>query len=232
LDTEEEDMMKRSVQVLNTRKSGLLVKGIIGLLLLTMGSNVYADLIVSNLAGDDGLNFGPLDIFAQSFTTDAQSYRLDNVILKVATFEYIDGTTASGIEIEIWDNDLSAPGTAIGSFSIPSLPFESFADTTFLPSTEILLNPSTTYWITATHASATGGAFQFRGTEAVATGPGTMGPGMRRSDNGGVDWIVGSSQNMKLEVNGTVVPAPAAVIMGILGLSTAATRLRRRRDLK
>jgi hypothetical protein len=224
--------MRQRVRWGNPHKSGLLVTGVIGLLTLVMGGDVHADLIVSNLAGTDGVNFGGTDIYAQSFTTDAQLYRLDNITINVATFVYLDGSSASGVEVQIWDSALSGstPGAAIGSFNIPSLPIDVFADTLFLPSTEIFLNPSTTYWITTTHSSNYAGAFQFRGTGSAATGPGTMGS-LLNSDDGGLSWHSPSSQDMKLQVNGTVVPAPTAVILALLGLSTAGIRLRRRRGL-
>jgi hypothetical protein len=224
--------MRQKVARGNPNKSGLLVRGIIGLWILMMGSDVYADVIVSNLAGTDDINFGGTDIYAQSFTTDAQLYRLDNITINVATFVYDDGSSASGVEVKIWDSgpSESTPGTVIGSFNIPSLPLGGFGDTTFLPSTEIFLNASTTYWIATTHSSTHGGAFQFQGTASAATGPGTMGS-LLKSDDGGLSWHSPSPLDMKLEINGTVVPAPTAVILGILGLSTAAIRLRRRRDL-
>jgi hypothetical protein len=59
--------MRQKVARGNPNKSGLLVRGIIGLWILMMGSDVYADVIVSNLAGTDDINFGGTDIYAQSF---------------------------------------------------------------------------------------------------------------------------------------------------------------------
>ena len=219
--------MKRKMYRRNINKTGLLAKGAVGLLIFMMSNGAHADLIVSNLTGDDDLNFGGTDIYAQSFTTDARLYRLDNIILEVLT-SAVD--PASGIAVDIWDDNPSesTPGAAVGSFNIPFLPPGEWGERTFSPSTEILLNPLTTYWITTTHSLASPGAFQFQGTDFAAIGPGTLGS-LFSSGDGGLTWRYASDLDMKLEVNGTVVPAPTAVILGVFGLYAAATRLRRRR---
>ncbi len=168
-------------QRVNTPKCVWLAKGVIALMLLIRGNDVYADLIVSNIAGTDGLNYGGIGMWAQSFTTDAQLYRLDDIKLKVYAT-----SSASGIEVAIWSNDAGAstPDTILGSFDIPSLPSSDFDITAFLPSTEVLLYPSTTYWITTTHSSVYD--FQFKGTADTFTSPGVMGRGLLHSEDGGL----------------------------------------------
>jgi hypothetical protein len=184
------------------------------LIAMALSGPAHAVPIVSNLAGTDGLNFAGTDLWAQRFTTDGHAYLLENIVMKVAML-----LPPTGVQVQIWSDgvsSLSIPGAPIGDFDIPSLPSD-FAETTFTPTSDITLDPSTAYWITSMHSSSSGGAFQFRGTESPATGPGVIDSGLLLSTTGGASWGAGSIQSMKLEVNGTIVPSPGTGTLLLLG---------------
>ncbi len=203
--------------------TGWRIKIAIGLWCLLLAGAVQANVIVSNLAGGDGLGFGGTgNFYAQSFTTDDQAYRLDSIVLKVFTSTLHPPV---GVSVQIWDDRgywYSEPRNSIGDFLIPDLPGDVWGEVTFTLATELLLSPVTTYWISATHSTESfPGVFQVKGTYAAGSGPGTLGDNLLVSFDEGDNWGRASDQRMKLQVNGTpvnLVSLPPTWLLLSLGL--------------
>jgi hypothetical protein len=179
---------------------------------------VLYDSITTNTA--DGSNTADVtNWLADQFVTDAETYDLTSVVLKLAN------TPLGSIEVDLYSNNPvgNVPGSVIGGFSNPgSL---AAGDLTFTPAIPQQLLPNTSYWVVLKNS----GTWNY--TNGSATGPGAS---QRWADgsNSGAIWNASNGGPYMMTVNATpvAVPEPSTWAMGLAGLGFAGvTALRKRR---
>jgi hypothetical protein len=179
---------------------------------------VLYDSITTNTA--DGSNTADVtNWLADQFVTDAETYDLTSVVLKLAN------TPLGSIEVDLYSNNPvgNVPGSVIGTFTNPgSL---AAGDLTFTPAIPQQLLPNTSYWVVLKNS----GSWNY--TNGSATGPGAS---QRWADgsNSGAIWNASNGGPYMMTVNATpvAVPEPSTWAMGLAGLGFAGvTALRKRR---
>jgi hypothetical protein len=179
---------------------------------------VLYDSITTNTA--DGSNTADVtNWLADQFVTDAETYDLTSVVLKLAN------TPLGSIEVDLYSNNPvgNVPGSVIGTFTNPgSL---AAGDLTFTPAIPQQLLPNTSYWVVLKNS----GSWNY--TNGLATGPGAS---QRWADgsNSGAIWSASTGGPYLMTVNATpvAVPEPSTWAMGLAGLGFAGvTALRKRR---
>jgi hypothetical protein len=179
---------------------------------------VLYDSITTNTA--DGSNTADVtNWLADQFVTDAETYDLTSVVLKLAN------TPLGSIEVDLYSNNPvgNVPGSVIGTFTNPgSL---SAGDLTFTPAIPQQLLPNTSYWVVLKNS----GSWNY--TNGSATGPGAS---QRWADgsNSGAIWTATTGGPYMMTVNATpvAVPEPSTWAMGLAGLGfVGVTALRKRR---
>jgi hypothetical protein len=179
---------------------------------------VLYDSITTNTA--DGSNTADVtNWLADQFVTDAETYDLTSVVLKLAN------TPLGSIEVDLYSNNPvgNVPGSVIGTFTNPgSL---AAGDLTFTPAIPQQLLPNTSYWVVLKNS----GSWNY--TNGLATGPGAS---QRWADgsNSGAIWNASNGGPYMMTVNATpvAVPEPSTWAMGLAGLGFAGvTALRKRR---
>jgi hypothetical protein len=180
---------------------------------------VLYDSITTNTA--DGSNTADVtNWLADQFVTDAETYDLTSVVLKLAN------TPLGSIEVDLYSNNPvgNVPGSVIGTFTNPgSL---AAGDLTFTPAIPQQLLPNTSYWVVLKNS----GSWNY--TNGLATGPGAS---QRWADgsNSGAIWSASTGGPYLMTVNATpvAVPEPSTWAMGLAGLGFAGvTALRKRRQ--
>jgi hypothetical protein len=180
---------------------------------------VLYDSITTNTA--DGSNTADVtNWLADQFVTDAETYDLTSVVLKLAN------TPLGSIEVDLYSNNPvgNVPGSVIGTFTNPgSL---AAGDLTFTPAIPQQLLPNTSYWVVLKNS----GSWNY--TNGLATGPGAS---QRWADgsNSGAIWNASNGGPYMMTVNATpvAVPEPSTWAMGLAGLGFAGvTALRKRRQ--
>ncbi|RLS50680.1 MAG: PEP-CTERM sorting domain-containing protein [Planctomycetota bacterium] len=178
---------------------------------------VLYDSITANTA--DGSNTADVtNWLANEFKTDAETYDLTSVVLKLAS------TPLGTIEVDLYSNNPvgNVPGSVIGGFSNPgSL---AAGDLTFTPATSQQLLPNTSYWVVLKNS----GTWNY--TNGSATGPGAS---QRWADgsNSGAIWSASTGGPYLMTVNATpvAVPEPSTWAMGLAGVAFAGVKVLRRR---
>ena len=197
-------------------------------LVLTLAVPSYADIIFSTLGTGGtysstagytvGYHPSELDQADQFSFTGPNPYLLDTIELAV-------GLVAGTNELDVWlmSDAGGEPGAIIEAFKFTNM--GPWPTSPLLLGNSVgrpVLSPGTDYWLTAsapriddTWASWNLSLPTVLGTHAERPGAGT--------------WSVTTSNTMAaFRVNGTVVPVPSAVLLGILGLSVAGVKLRER----
>jgi hypothetical protein len=194
---------------------------------LTLAVPSYADLIFSTLGTGDtysstagytvGHHLSELDQAGQFSFAEPNPYLLDTIELAV-------GLVAGTNELDVWlmSDDGGEPGAIIEAFNFTNMgPWPASPLLVGNSVARPVLSPVTNYWLTVsapysdTHAAWNFSLPTVLGTRAERLGAGT--------------WTVFTSNTMAaFRVNGTVVPVPGAVLLGILGLSVAGVKLRKR----
>ncbi len=173
-----------------------------------------------------------------SFGTDASSYLLDSVTL------WMQMATSGIAQVDIYTHnptpppsDLYAfagkPDVQIGTLTSPaSYPTAGFGPATFTAS-GIALAPSSTYWVVL---KALSGEFDWAYTVSlIGSGPGFQGTYGFTFDygSGGIGlngWASGAFVAMMMDVEATLVPAPATLLLfgsGLFGLAALGWRIRK-----
>ncbi len=184
--------------------------------------NPFAGVSVGGYLGEDQ-NFSVARPFSFAGT---ESYLLDSITLAAG----LNSSGANLLNVAITTDAGGVPGTVLESFSFTDQMWSfGFPDAPLLVGTSItqpLLTPGTTYWITASAPDGTRAAWN-------ETWPPVQGP-LAFSLNGG-PWIPTYDEFSSINVfriNGagvaTVVPAPGALLLGLVGLACL-RRVRRRR---
>jgi hypothetical protein len=199
--------------------------------LALISSPIYAQVLVDNLSAPtpNGNSFSSTQWQSQAFTTDANSYWLTSVVLKlryVSTGDlYAAIYSASGG---------TQPDVELGTFIDPGTTTGSSANVTFSADGSIALDENTTYWIffgTETSGSYHW-AFASNGQGASTDGPGVILNKFATSGDDGVSWSVGNTSSPSLiQVNVSAVPEPSA-FGAILGVFTLAFVGSRRRSIR
>jgi hypothetical protein len=199
--------------------------------------------IVSNLAAPPG-SFSPVTVtddtwWAQQFTSGGPAV-LTQIITQLGNLDTGnsgDFTLSAALYSVTSASNLPDLGTFVTSFSVnqSSIPTGNFADISFTPTpSPVALDPSLYYWFVLTGSSSdgTGGVdWQFTDTSST-TGPGSL-TGVGRYDTPG-PWGSNDHGPFVIDVEGrTLVPEPASLLMGTIGLSafaavTSLRKLRRR----
>ena len=120
-------------------------------LLVAAWEQVQAGVIVSNLGGTVGSNWGVIDTSwsATRFTTSATNYTVESIVLHMSNGSPPSSRSDDGIFAAIYSNVTGKPGSLVGSTlttmtDIPNTP----TLVTFIPSgTPASLSSSTDYWV-------------------------------------------------------------------------------------
>ncbi len=107
---------------------------------------------------------GSFDSKAAGFTLPAgQDYPLGAVVLRLEIQD-----AANDPVVEVWDDNLGAPGASLVTLVNPPLPV-SIDNFIFTPPAPFLLSASTTYWIVVWNASAGADSFLWRASSPGQT---------------------------------------------------------------
>jgi hypothetical protein len=162
------------------------------------------------------------------FRTDDQTYRLDSATVHVYGREEITDVFG-GVYISVGPGD--RPAVQIGSFLIPpnslTTVATSVAPPTFFPSSEVVLNPNTDYWIVFGRSIDDGGPnpVWFSQQPGPASGAGTFTGRTAGSVNQGETWGLGYSNPLhQMRINATVIPEPVSLATILVGLPVLYSR--------
>lgn len=195
-------------------------------LFLTSATVFSATIVGVDSYGD--WEFSQDAFMAQQFITDAGSYTLDSVTLRLQQF---DVATPGGFTVSIYTDNGDELGTVITTLNVQGDYFGSLAaepysmtDVTFTPSVSVTLEAATSYWIGVTNSNQyTWVCPQW----STRTGSGTYGDliGLR-----GMTFDATPAVAFYADVTGTpvtTVPEPAS--FGFLGLGAGLALFSRRR---
>jgi hypothetical protein len=120
--------------------------------------------------------------------------------------------------LSLYDNNGGIPGALIDTLTGPSSFPLGDALYVYTPTTTVLLNASTTYFVVGMTSGALGESFHWRATGSTSqTGPGTIGDAPLFSGDSGASWVPGSIPG-KLSVEGAVSAVPEASSVLCLGV--------------
>jgi hypothetical protein len=204
------------------------------LAVVTTCSLVRADQIASTINGNDAGIWGITQNFwsGVQFTTNNQAWFVDNVVAPVSQGSQ---RSTSGIFMQVYSNNAGQPGLPLGSKFVTPTITDTVVNQTFTrvaaaPS----LVPNTTYWMVlgVDDPLSDANPIYHRSTTTPGDGPGSMGLSLWGSTNDGGTWSFQSPgnefQNLRMQINGTVVPEPGSVMIAAVGCALLATRRRHR----
>lgn len=199
--------------------------------LIVSAMTANAAVISDNLANNqDGMNFfSPTTWRAQGFSTTGTDFRLTQVQINA----FYSGLTAGAFSIDVFDS--TGAGTTPGTFVANVASNVDYSNLTTSPSNiydannlDILLNPSTKYFLVVKANTMTGGSFIW-GTTANNTQ--VIGFPSEHSDstNSGSTWGAASMANPQImKIN--AVPEPSTYAMGAIASLVLAGYARRKRQ--
>jgi hypothetical protein len=210
-------------------------------LLLGVAGSARADIIISNLPGNDGAatwlnapsggnNGGTaFDSKAAGFTLPAggDGFSLTSAQLRLNFFD-----TASVPVIALYNDVGGNPTSPLFTFTNP--PFHVGTDTfTFLPPSPFTLQPGNTYWLVASNAATVADSFQWLENDPPITPTGiATSAGFRFDFTGPAPQAGGDTFFDSFQINGSldVVPEPSTLALLTLGgIGLAGWRAWRRR---
>lgn len=183
----------------------------------------YAVVLISNMAQPtrDATKIDASLWAAQSFTTDADAHRLNGI-------DILAGRRA-GDPVQfaaLYSDGAGGPDTLLSTFSI-AIGSGSLAVTTLLPAVQLLLAPSTAYWLVI-GASGVGSVGWAYAEGNAYSGTGSFGA-YAYSDNLGATWSAFGIENpYQMAVDVAAVPEPSAWAMLVVGLLAVSCRRSRR----
>jgi hypothetical protein len=179
---------------------------------LAIGSAAKASVIFDGLPGNT-IGWGPISsgqTYAQSFTTDAQSWTLASVTLPLTGYT-LNGTF--GVHLYDSTGTGGTPGSpllTLGGNDNPSSGQYSYAGS-------LALSPNTTYWVEADVNPASNSFYEWNATaDAPTVGSGL---GFAYITDGGSTWSQAPSISLEMQVNAepTAVPEPSSVALLAIG---------------
>jgi hypothetical protein len=198
-----------------------LVSGTIVLALMIAAGQASADIIISNLPGNDatqtaGINSGTRTK-GMGFTMGAGDYYLTDVTMRL-DITFVDTVPV----VEIFTDAGGVPGTSLTTLLNPTIDTLGIANYSFTPSSLFTLSGGTSYWVVASAADDIN-TYSWKASSpaqnptGIATHIGATFGAYPPSNS--------SSIIVSYEINGRAVPVPSS--LALLGLGGLALRRRR-----
>jgi len=183
-----------------------------------------ADIIISNLDGNDGSQTADIDDLrtkGMGFTMPSgDGYYIDSATLRLETF----GPDIT-LFVEIWSNAGGVPGVHLFSLDSPSFNPSGIANYDFTAGSDFILEADTTYWLVA-YGTADGDRVDWKASSPSQTPTGVATHAGATFGTSGPPPTNNSSILTSYAINATLVPAPAVGL--VFGVGVIALRRRRR----
>lgn len=172
---------------------------------------------------------GGVNQYAQSFTTGntAIAFELESIVLSMYSLGQAE---EGGFNLSIYDNNVAAPGSALGALAGSASPVLT-QEYTYTAS-GITLSASTTYWIVVSNNSMTTPYGWKLANEAATVTSGWATPlsfSSRQGANAWAEYPVAVPESLRYSLNASPVPEPGSVGLLMMGAG-AAFLLKRRRS--
>ena len=191
---------------------------------LEIGAMAQASTVIFDGLPGTTIGWGPISsgqTYAQSFTTDAQSWTLESVTLPLTGYT-LDG----GFAVHLYDS--TGTGGTPGSPLLTLDGNDNPSSGQYSYTGSLALSPNTTYWVEADVNPASDSFYEWNvSPDAPTVGSGF---GFAYSDDGGLTWGQAPSMGLETQVNASpsVVPEPSTLALAGMG-GLGALLLRRRR---
>jgi hypothetical protein len=187
------------------------------------GGLASADVIISNLDGNDGTQSADLNasrVKGMGFTMPSGAdYFLDDATLRLETF----GSNVRPI-VEVWSDSNGVPGTMLTRLDNPSFNASGVSNYAFTPGGQFVLQASTTYWIVA-YGESGASRYDWKGSSPGQQPTGLATHAGATFGTSGPPPTGSSSILNSYAINGTLVPAPGAMaLLGLWGLAAVGRR--------
>lgn len=194
-----------------------------GCALMVCAGAVSADVIISNLDGNDGSQSADLDalrVKGMGFTMPAgDDWTMDFATIRLRA-------NGAGIEpiVQIWSDVGGAPDAVIDTLVNPSFADSGIVNYEFEPSGSVTLEAGATYWLIV-YGTGVGSTFDWMASSPAQTPTGVATHAGALFDTDGPPPGNNSSILNSYSINATLVPAPSS--LALLGLGVLAARRRR-----
>ncbi len=195
-----------------------MIKNLWFLVLISASSLSHASLIVSNLDNDSITQSSRSWItgggkLALGFTTGPQTVFLDSITMRLSGRNFaapVNATTPVDIYSSTSNGSFDEPGTLLGSLMELSVgaPVDAPKEYTSVAMDQIILNSDASYWAVLTTGSFED-LYAYQGGDVIGEGN-VVSPSLRFQYND-TEWNQLASRTFAMEVQGTVVPLPAAL---------------------
>ncbi|MBU0638365.1 MAG: PEP-CTERM sorting domain-containing protein [Planctomycetes bacterium] len=194
-------------------------------LTILVGPAAQADVLLSNLNGNDGTQSADLDNLrnkGMGFTMPSGlGYTLDKATLRLETF----GANVQPI-VQVWDDVAGLPGTPLITLNNPTFSTSGIANYDFTPGGTFTLDADMTYWLVA-YGTATGDRYDWKASSPAQLPSGLATHVGALFDTNGPPPTTSSSIICSYAIEGTIVPEPS-VGLGLACVGALAVARRRR----
>lgn len=186
-----------------------------------------ADLITGNLSENVNGSSLAFDVHwvATTFTTDNQSYELDQITTVLDTHQNTGGTLFAAI----FDLDgFNQPGSSLVELTIGPVGAAP-SPVAMTPVSPFTLEANTTYFLVFGANSGSDFVNTSITDSTNQSGPGSIGDQFWETDTINGSWISTNNSALLMQIEGTVVPEPSSMMLGFIAIGFSVTRRYRAR---